>query len=270
MSNGVPPLMPPTAPPKKGLSPWAWVAIGCSGIVVVLVVVALAAGFFVLKKGKEMVEEATGSESFQEIAQNLKNNPTKAVAELMIRANPELDLISTDDEEGTITFRNTRTAKEATLHFEDVAEGRFSMTTSEGDYSIDATEGEETGVTFKGPEGETHFGASADLSNVPDWVPAYPDATDTRSLMHSFNADGIVGALSSKTSDNAQKVVDHFKMLFEDQGYKIGSVSMTKTGDGAFGAITGELSGQGRSINVVIIESSGKSQVTINYNEKKQ
>ena len=50
--------------------------------------VALAAGFFVFKKGKEMVEEATGSESFQEIAQDLKDNSAKAVAEMMIRANP--------------------------------------------------------------------------------------------------------------------------------------------------------------------------------------
>ena len=269
MSNGAPSPMPGTAPPKKGLSPWAWVAIGCSGIVVVLAVVALAAGFFVFKKGKEMIEEATGSESFQEIAQDLKDNPAKAVAELMIRANPELDLIATDDEAGTITFRNTRTAKEATLNFEDVAEGRFSMTTSKGNYSIDVTEGEEASVTFKGPAGEARFGASADLSDVPDWVPAYPGATDTQNLMHSTNADGIVGAFSSKTSDDAQKVADHFKELFEDQGYKIGSVSVTKTGDRAFGAITGELVGQGRSINVVIVESSGESQVTINYNEKK-
>ena len=33
------------------------------------------------------------------------------------------------------------------------------MTTSEGAYSIDATEGEDAGVIFKGPEGETRFGA---------------------------------------------------------------------------------------------------------------
>ena len=79
-----------------------------------------------------------------------------------------------------------------------------------------------------------------------------------------------LGAFISKTSDDAQKVVDHFKQLFQEQAYKIGSESMTKTGGGAFGAITGELSEQGRSINVIIIESSGESQVTINYNEKKQ
>ncbi len=57
------------------------------------------------------------------------------------------------------------------------------------------------------------------------------------------------------------------KQVFEDQGYTIGSESMTRTGDGAFGAINGDL-GDGRSVNVVIIESADATQVTINYNQK--
>ena len=80
----------------------------------------------------------------------------------------------------------------------------------------------------------------------------------------------IVGAFTSKTSDGAQTVVDHFKALFEGQGYEIGSESMTRTGDGAFGVVVGELAAEGRSINVVVIESAGETQVTINYNQKRQ
>ena len=59
------------------------------------------------------------------------------------------------------------------------------------------------------------------------------------------------------------------KKLFEDAGIAIGNESMTRTGDGAFGAINGELD-DGRSINVVIIENQDGSQVTVNYNQKKQ
>ncbi len=271
MSNGAPPPVPgtPAAPASKGMSPWAWVAIGCGAMIVIGVVGFLLAGMFVFKKGKEMVEEATGSESFQEVMQDLQDNPMKTVAETAIRVNPELDLISTDDEAGTITFRNTKTGEEATLNFEDIAEGRFSMSTSEGEYSIDAAEGGEGGVTFTGPEGETRFGASADLSDVPDWAPAYPGATDVQSSMHSTTADGVMGAFTSKTTDDAQKVFDHYKKLFADSGYTIGSESMTKTGDGAFGAVNGELD-DGRSVNVVIIEGGGETNVTINYNQKKQ
>ena len=217
MSNGAPPPDPRSAPAKKSLSPLAWVAIGCGGIVVVGFVVLLL-GVFIFQKGKAMVEDATGSGSVAEFLQDMQDNPAKATAETMIRMNPELDPVATDDEAGTITFRNNRTGEEATLNFEDIAEGRFSMTTSEGDYSIDASSEAEGGVTFRGPEGETRFGASADLSDVPDWVPAYPGATETQSTMHSTTADGFMGAFASKTSDDAQTVVDHFRQLFEDRG----------------------------------------------------
>ncbi|MCP3962032.1 MAG: hypothetical protein GY719_29675 [bacterium] len=272
MSNGAPPPVPGNAPAKKGMSPWAWVGIGCAGIVVITVVGFMALGFFAVKKGKEMVEETTGSGSFEEFVQDMQDNPAKTAAETMIRLNPELELVSTDDDAGTITFTNTKTGEEATLNFEDIAEGRFSMTTDEGEYSIDASntvDGGEGGVTFSGPEGETRFGASADLKDVPNWVPAYPGATDTQSTLHSTTADAVMGAFTSKSTDDAQTVFDHFKKYFQDEGYTIGSESMTKTGDGSFGNINGDL-GDGRTVNVVIIENSGESQVTINYNQKKQ
>ncbi len=267
MTNGAPPPVPGTAPAKQGTSPWVWVAVGCGGILVLGFVAFLALGFFAVKKGKEIVEEATGGESLSELAADFKENPAKALAETAIRTNPELELVATDDDAGTITFTNTKTGEEATLNFEDIAEGRFSMTTDEGEYRIDATDGGEGGVTFTGPEGEARFGASADLSDVPDWAPAYPGATDVQSAMHTTSADGVMGAFTSKSTDDAQKVIDHYKQLFEDQGYTIGGESMTRTGDSAFGGINADL-GDGRSVNVGVVENAGESQVTINYNQK--
>ena len=270
MSDGAPPPIPGTAPVKKSLSPLAWVAIGCGGVAVVGVVLLLLLGMFVFQRGREMVEDATGSGSVAEFLEDMQDNPAKTAAETMIRMNPELDLVASDDGAGTITFRNTRTGEEATLNFEDIAEGRFSMSTSEGDVSIAASGQAGGGVTVSGPEGETRFGATPDLSDVPDWVPVYPGATDTRSMMHAATADGVMGALTSTTADDLQTVVDHFKQVFENQGYQIGSESVTKTGDQAFGAITGELAGEGRSINVVIVENAGESHVTVNYNQAVQ
>ena len=270
MSNGAPPPVPGSAPAKKGLSPLAWVAIGCGGLVVVGVVVFVLLGIFMVAKGKEMVEGATGSGSVAEFLEELQDSPARVAAETMIRVNPELDLISSDDEAGTVTFVNTRTGEEATLNFEDIAEGRFSMSTRDGDYSIDVSDEAESGMTFKGPEGETRLGAGADLSDVPDWVPVYPAGADTRSTMHSITADGLMGALTARTSDGAQKVVDHFKQLFEDQGYEIASESMTRSGEGAFGAIAGRLMDEGRTIRDVIVESADESRITITYNQAKK
>lgn len=268
MSNGAPPPIPGSAPAKKGLSPLAWIAIGCGGLVVVGFIVFIALGAFVFKKGKDMVEEATGTSSFEELAKKLEENPAKTAAELAIRVNPELDLVSTDDDAGTITFRNTETGEEATLSFEDIAEGRFTMTTDEGEFSIDASEEEGGGVTFSGPEGETRFGAATDLSDVPDWVPLYPGASETQSAFHTTSGEGTTGALTSKTTDDAKQVVAHYKELFEDEGYKVQTESVTTTPDGALGIISAQR-GDGSSLNVMATQGDAETTVAINYNGKK-
>jgi len=72
--------------------------------------------------------------------EELRNNPVQVGAETLIRMNPELDRVSTDEDAGTLTFRNNRTGEEATLNFEDVAEGRFSTTTDEGEDAVDVGE----------------------------------------------------------------------------------------------------------------------------------
>ncbi|MEM7349444.1 MAG: hypothetical protein AAF657_01465 [Acidobacteriota bacterium] len=271
MSNGAPPPppVPGSAPAKKGMSPWAWVAIGCGGIIVVGFVLFLAAGMFVFKKGKEAVQEATGSGSVSEFLEDLQENPAKTAAETMVRVTPELEHISTDDDAGTITFRNTQTGEEATLNFEDIAEGRFSMTTSEGEYSIDASDSGEGGLTFSGPEGETRIGGSTTLEDVPDWVPLYPDATETQSTFSTTTGDGTMGALVAKTTDDPQKVVDHYKQYFANQGYTISTESMTKSGGQTLGMVAGETP-DGRSVNILASEQDGETSVAINYNTKKQ
>ena len=246
------------------------------GIVAVGFIGLLVLGVFLFRQGREVVREVTGAESFSEFVEDLKDDPARAAAETMIRMNPELDLIRTDESAGTVTVRNNKTGEEATLNFADIAEGRFSMTTSEGEYSIDAADavaeaaaGGEGGVTFKGPEGETRFGATASLGDVPDWVPVYPGGSDTQSAYQTTTGGGLSGAVSSKTADSVQMVVDHYKKVFEDTGYAIGAQSMTQAGDGAVGSISGELAEEERSLNVAVIKQGDETQIILNYTGKR-
>lgn len=91
--------------------------------------------------GRDALEEATGEQSLSDFVEGLEGNPARTIAETAIRMNPELELLSTDEDAGTITFRNKETGEEATLNFADIAEGRFTMTTSDGDFSVDAPAG---------------------------------------------------------------------------------------------------------------------------------
>jgi len=59
-------------------------------------------------------------------------NPTyshgvMATAELMVKANPDLDLVESDAEAGTLTIRNRRTGEEVTMSAKDIQEGRVQF-----------------------------------------------------------------------------------------------------------------------------------------------
>jgi hypothetical protein len=61
-----PPIAPgPAQPPKKGLHPLIWVAIGCGGLIFLAVVLFMALGFFALRKAKEHVYTRDGKTVFR-------------------------------------------------------------------------------------------------------------------------------------------------------------------------------------------------------------
>ena len=250
MSNGNPTV------PKKGLSPLAWIAIGCGGLAILAIVLVAGVVGFGLFKAKEVIGD-------------FQDNPAKATAETMVKLNPELDLVSTDDAAGTITVKNNKTGEIATLNFEDIAEGKFSVTTDEGEFKMDVSGTEEGGtVTLTGPDGEARFGASADLGDVPGWVPLYPGATATQGTFSSKTAEGLTGIVTAKTGDSGQQVLDHYKKWLEDNGYEIQGTTVNTTPEGSFSGISGKREDQGRMVNVGVIEADGEVQVTINYNAK--
>ena len=246
----VPPPLPESGDAKKGLSPLAWIAIGVGTFLVVGFAGCMALGVFVFRTGQEAVREATGSESLGDFVDGLRDDPARTAAEALIRLNPELDLISTDEAAGSITFRNNRTNEEATLNFEDIAEGRFSMTTAEGELSIDADENADgaASVTLSDRDSETRFGGSASLADVPGWVPVYARGSDTQSAFQTTSGETRSGAISSTTTDPARTVVDYYKGVLEDAGYAIWPSAQRKASAFALNAFRGSITQPTRSL----------------------
>jgi len=238
---------------KKGLSPLAWVAIGCGALILVFVVVSVALLGFGFFKAKEMVAEFEG-------------NPAKATAEMMVKLNPELELVESDDEAGTITVKNVKTGETMTVDFEDIAEGKISFSTEEGEMSIDASEGEEGGVTFTGPEGEVRLGAS--LENVPDWVPLYPESSEGRGTYTSETEEEVTGMVAVKTSDDAATVLAYYEEHLAEEGYEIVQRSSTTAEGGSFASLQAEMVQPQRVLVVSVVEQDGETQVNVNYTEK--
>lgn len=224
------PPPPPTipAPAKKGIPAIAWVGIGCGG----LIIIAIIAGGFIFSKLKGKFDE-------------FAKNPEKAAAELVVATNPELEMVSQDDESGKMTIR-TKDGEEMTLSYKDVAEGRITMTDAEGNV--------------------TRIG-SADLSQVPAWVPKPDGLTDAVSLFHSEAGAKTTGQFSGKTQQDAETL----KSFYQKAASDLGMSSSSNTSMSANGTSVNSLSfsDKGRSLTVIVTEKPGEpTQVNTNYSGK--
>jgi len=226
-----PPALPPTpvAPPvKKGMPAIAWVGIGCGGLLLLAIIVgAVVFGMFAGK--------------IKEFAAN----PEKTGAEMMVSMNPDLEMVSQDEEKGQMTIR-TKEGKEITMSYKDLAEGKISVTDADGN--------------------TTRIG-SADLSQVPSWVPRAPDLSDSLSTYHSESG----GKVDGQFSGSSDRSLEQLQTFFEAEASSLGLNSSSNNSMNSDGTSVVSLgfSGGGKSLAFVITEKPGsKTLVNTNYSEK--
>lgn len=227
---------PPPAPvppqKKKGIPPLGWVGIGCGTIVVLLVVL----GGLLVGKCKRWAEQ-------------VQKNPEKAAAEMMVKINPELDMVSQDEDAGTMTVRNTKTGEQYTMSYKDLAEGRFTVTDAEGTTT-------------------TVGGGGVDLSQVPAWVPRPPDAQSTTSTFHQESGGDVSGMLNIKTTASVDEVAEFYEKAAKAAG--LGASTSRSATVGGTTTRTLEFSGGGRTLNVSIVSSPEEGMnVAVGYQGKK-
>jgi hypothetical protein len=227
-----PPAMPPTPatpPVKKGLPAIVWVGIGCGGLLLIAIIVGAVLVSFLGVKFKEFAD-----------------NPEKTAAEMIVSANPDLEKVSQDNEKGEMTIK-TKDGREITLSYQDLAEGKISVTDAEGD--------------------TTRIG-SADLSQVPAWVPKAPDLSDAVSTFHREGGGQVTGQFSGKCGQSLEQI----REFFEGEASSLGLNTSSNSSMNANGTavVTLSFSGGDKSLTVVITEKPG-SQILVNtnYSEKK-
>ncbi len=233
---------------RKGLPVLAWIAIGCGGIVVLAGIAFTVLGWFAVGKMKE-------------VASDFEKNPTKAAAELVVRMNPDLEMVDSDEEDGTITVREKSSGKVVTLNYEDIEEGRISFESEEGRVEITGqTQGGEGAMTITTQEGETRIGGGGE---VPDWIPAHPATTTRQSLLHSTGPSGETGQASFTVDANAADVAAFYKAQLEDAGYTV-SVTTYSSDDGSVSMVSGQK--DGGSIIASVNAKEKPVEVVVQYN----
>lgn len=247
------PPPPPGAPaPKKGMGPLGWIAIGC-GAIVLLGILAVGVGGYMFKK---------------KVVDPMQENPGMAAAELIIRANPDLELVSSDPDKNTLTVKNTKTGEVVTINAEDIKEGKISFETPEGTTVVDATSSEDSGsVKISGPEGaEVTWGGEAP-KDLPAWVPVYP-GSDVQGAMDATNAEGRTASFSLTTDESVDTVIEFYESKLGESGLTVAKNTMEASGQRS-AVLTATSGDEKQTVTAMIGTQDGKTTATISFQEKK-
>ncbi len=221
------------APARKKTSPLVWVLVALLGLFLLVAIGVVAGGFFLVHKAKQAGLDPSLWEK----------NPGLAATKMITAANPDVQVLKTDEDKGIVTLRDKKTGKVYTLDFEAVKEGRIKFQEEGGE-----------AVSFGG-------GAAA---KVPAWVPSYPGAKPegTFSSQGGENEGGMFGF---KTGDGAKKVLGWYEQSLKGGGF---TTTLTDSGDGSGGMVMAEDASK-RTVMVTVGTEDSQTAVQVTYGNKK-
>ncbi|MCH9647189.1 MAG: hypothetical protein K0U98_03055 [Deltaproteobacteria bacterium] len=241
---------------KKGLSPLAWVAIGCVGLLVMGGIAMSLGVWFVGKKAKGLIED------FEE-------RPVEMGAKAIALANPELEFVSANEEGRTVVMRNEKTGEEMTFNFDDIENGNFSFDTGEGEVSVSAADAAGGGGLTITQNGKTKatIGGGGGAEELPDWVPVYPGA-DVKVGFSSTGDQGSAGIFEMSSTDTADKMLDFLEAQLEEAGYKITRQRVSVGDSGPQGIVTGTYENGKRTVNATASLDGDNTKVAVQYSSR--
>jgi hypothetical protein len=246
-------------PPKKGMGPLGWVLIGCGGLIVLGIMVVVGLGWYAVHKAKQAGIDPD----------LLRRNPAVAVAKMGVAANPDLTIISEDDDRGIIRIHDSKQNKNFIVNFEDAKKGRFTMQ-EEGKETVtlSASGNGDTG-TFEATtkDGSVRIGAGGPV-NMPSWLPSYP-GSQPKATVTSEDAQRKSAQFTFTTGDSVDKVQSFYKDALASGGLKVTNSSLFSTGNSSSGIVSAETDGKQREAVVTFGMQNGQTAVSVTWNERK-
>jgi hypothetical protein len=274
MSNFVPPTTPigglgeeqfptqqsfPPPPPQKKSNVMVWVLAGCGTFIVLGVIVVFLGGYFVWNKAKEAGLDP----------EVMQKKPALAVAKMMVAANPDVELVSVDDEKGLITVKDKKTGQIVTVNLDEAKSGKITFKGDDKDEEVTLEakgEGDTGSLEVKTKEGFARFGAGS-AAKLPTWLPAYPGAT----IQGNFSAegkDGEGGSFNFTTTDSIEKVVKFYEDNLKQAGLKVTTNTVQQNGAVSMSSLVGEDEGKKRTAFINVLSGKGNREVTVVFASK--
>ncbi len=236
------PATPGSMPPRKKTSPWVWIVAGVLGFLLLIVVALSVGAYFVYHKAREYGVAA-------------EKNPGLAAAKLLAAINPDVEVVSTDDNRGLITIRDKKTGKTVTINFEDIQKGRISFE-EEGKerVSIEAKGEDSDSLELKSGGETVRFGAGGPLK-LPDWFSSYPGAKVSNTYVSQGKETGVTG-FHFTTSDSVDQVARFYERGLKKSGLKV-QTHMLSANDKTSGGIVSAKDETGRRKATIQLGASG-------------
>jgi hypothetical protein len=245
---------PPAQAPKKGRFIF-WALGGCLALVIIAAIIVFSTGIFIAHKaGLD-----TGL---------MKNNPGLAIAKMMVSSNPDLEIVSVDEDRGILRVREKKTGKTMTVDLENAQKGKIVFTDEKNQKVEIQThgDGDNAAVEIQSPDGAVRMGADA-KGRLPGWLPAYPNAESSGAF--EFNAnEGKSGSFSFKSKDSVETVAAFYEKALKSAGFEIQKSLSQIPGQGSIVIISASDSKTQRTANVTAARMEEGTTINLAFEAK--
>jgi len=250
-----PGAVPPAPQKSSGSKVWLWIAGIVVGILLLCFASCAVLGFYAMHKVKK-----AGFDS-----ELIKKNPGLATAKLAVSMSPDSEIVSSDDNAGTIVVRDKKTGKVVTMKFDP--QKKAMVVTDETGKTTSMTmagEGANASMEMKSSEGTMKIGGGSD--KAPDWVPVYPGATPQSTFSASSGAEQS-GSYTFVTQDAADKVVTYYADTLKSAGFAVSNMTSNSNGKTG-GMVSGEDKTKGRAVVVILGAENDGTHVNVTFTLK--
>jgi len=245
-------LPPNVQPVAKKKSPWLFIGLGCLGLVLVAIV-----GTVVLV--------GWGANKVAQVAKDAGMNPEQFAAELIVKANPDLELVRSVPNEKTITIRQKSTGEEITLSFADIAAGKFSIKQKGKEISIDSQSQAGGGViTVTEDDKTTQITTSTAATKLPAWLPSTPSLRFAEGG-YQITENGVASGLATATSSESVATLHAFyKAELEKEGFAV-EENKIDVGEVEVATLQATHGNDGRNLTLTIQKSKDASEAQLSF-----
>ncbi|MBC8167175.1 MAG: hypothetical protein H7Y20_15060 [Bryobacteraceae bacterium] len=227
-------LRPVTAGPVKSgkISPIVWILLGIAALILVAGVLLVAGGIYV--------------------AQKIAEHPAATAASILAATNPDIEILSKDENAGQVTFREKSTGKTVTLNLDQMKQGKILFSSEGKDVVMEAGA---NGIQVKSSDGSRVDIGKGVAARFPGWIPDYPGG----SVVVATSDGGDSATVVFTTRDNRDKVLTFYESAFRKSGLNLLNRTSTE------GTTTATWNDNSRQA-VVTVSGGNETSVSITYN----